>query len=52
MKPIFPVNLCKLVDKLFTEFKNADYIHIAGDDYLTIVVRSLGEKNWIVFFNG
>lgn len=44
MKPIFPVNLCKLVDKLFTEFENADYIHIAGDDYLTIVVRSLGKK--------
>jgi len=44
MKPIFPVNLCKLVDRLFTEFKNADYIHIAGDDYLTIVVRSLGKK--------
>ena len=44
MKPIFPVNLCKLVDKLFTEFEKADYIHIAGDDYLTIVVRSLGRK--------
>ena len=44
MKPIFPVNLCKLVDRLFTEFEKADYIHIAGDDYLTIVVRSLGKK--------
>ena len=44
MKPIFPVNLCKLTDKLFAEFENADYIHIAGDDYLTIVVRSLGKK--------
>ena len=44
MKPIFPVNLCKLTDKLFAEFENADYINITGNDYLTIVVRSLGKK--------
>jgi hypothetical protein len=40
MKPIFPVNLCKLVDKLFTEFENADTIRFAvygrTDRYLSI----------------
>ena len=44
MKPIFPVNLCKLVDKLFAEFENADYISMIGYDCLTIVVQSLGRK--------
>lgn len=44
MKPIFPVNLCKLTDKLFAEFKDADCINIAGNDYLTIIVKSLGQK--------
>lgn len=43
MKPIFPVNLCKLVDKLFTEFENADTIRLAvygTDRYLSIgIVR-------------
>jgi hypothetical protein len=44
MKPIFPVNLCKLTDKLFTEFESADYIafHSNKDYYLTVVVKSLG----------
>lgn len=44
MKPIFPINLCKLVDRLFTEFKNADLIEFTSnnDYYLTIVVKSLG----------
>lgn len=44
MKPIFPVNLCKLTDKLFTEFENADLIEFTSnkDYYLTIVVKSLG----------
>ena len=51
MKPIFPINLCKLTDKLFTEFKNADYLHIAGNDYLTIVVRSLGRKIAVIHLN-
>lgn len=44
MKPIFPVNLCKLVDRLFTEFENADCIKFTRNDYLTIVVNSLGQK--------
>lgn len=38
MKPIFPVNLCKLVDRLFTEFKDADTIRFAvygTDRYLS-----------------
>lgn len=51
MKPIFPVNLCKLTDKLFTEFPNADYINFAGNDYLTIVVRSLGRKLAVIHLN-
>jgi hypothetical protein len=51
MKPIFPVNLCKLTDKLFTEFSNADYINITGNDYLTIVVRSLGQKLAVIHLN-
>jgi hypothetical protein len=41
MKPIFPVNLCKLVDRLFTEFENADTISCAMlglNQYLTITV--------------
>lgn len=41
MKPIFPVNLCKLVDKLFTEFENADTISLAicgTNQHLTIAV--------------
>ena len=41
MKPIFPVNLCKLVDRLFTEFKNADTISCAlcgTNQNLTIIV--------------
>ena len=46
MKPIFPVNLCKLVDRLFTEFKDADLIEFTSnnDYYLTIVVKSLGRN--------
>ena len=44
MKPIFPVNLCKLSDRLFTEFKSADFIAFNSnkDYYLTVVVKSLG----------
>lgn len=43
MKPIFPVNLCKLVDKLFTEFENADLIKFTSkNDYLTVDIKSLG----------
>jgi hypothetical protein len=44
MKPIFPVNLCKLTDRLFTEFESADFIvfHSNKDYYLTVVVQSLG----------
>ena len=44
MKPIFPVNLCKLADRLFTEFESADCIvfHSNKDYYLTVVVQSLG----------
>lgn len=41
MKPIFPVNLCKLTDKLFTEFENADTISFAicgTNQHLTIAV--------------
>lgn len=41
MKPIFPVNLCKLVDKLFAEFENADTISLAicgTNQHLTIAV--------------
>lgn len=41
MKPIFPINLCKLVDKLFTEFENADTISLAicgTNQHLTIAV--------------
>jgi hypothetical protein len=39
MKPIFPVNLCKLVDRLFTEFENADCIKIHSHSYLTIYIK-------------
>lgn len=44
MKPIFPVNLCKLSDRLFTEFESADFIvfHSNNDYYLTVAVQSLG----------
>ena len=41
MKPIFPVNLCKLVDRLFAEFENADTISFAicsDDPHLTVAV--------------
>lgn len=41
MKPIFPVNLCKLVDRLFTEFENADTISLvicSTNQHLTIAV--------------
>jgi hypothetical protein len=49
MKPIFPINLCKLTDKLFTEFKNADLIDITSHkDYLTVVIKSLGRKIAII----
>lgn len=43
MKPIFPINLCKLSDRLFTEFK-ADLIEFTSnkDYYLTVVVKSCG----------
>lgn len=43
MKPIFPVNLCKLSDRLFTEFK-ADLIEFTSnkDYYLTVVIKSCG----------
>ena len=51
MKPIFPINLCKLTDKLFAEFKDADYINITGNDYLTIIVRSLGRKLAVIHLN-
>lgn len=46
MKPIFPINLCKLSDRLFTEFKDADLIEFTSnnDYYLTIVVKSLGRN--------
>lgn len=45
MKPIFPINLCKLSDRLFTEFK-ADLIEFTSnkDYYLTVVVKSLGRN--------
>ena len=51
MKPIFPVNLCKLVDKLFTEFENADTIRFTGKDYLTVTVQSLGRKLAVIHLN-
>ena len=52
MKPIFPINLCKLVDRLFTEFKNADLIDITSHkDYLTIGVKSLGRKIAVIHLN-
>lgn len=51
MKPIFPINLCKLVDKLFTEFESADTIRFTGRDYLTITVQSLGQKLAIIHLN-
>ena len=41
MKKIFPVNLCKLTDRLFTEFESADTISFAICDtnqHLTVVV--------------
>jgi hypothetical protein len=41
MKPIFPINLCKLVDRLFTEFENATTISFAicgTNQHLTIAV--------------
>ena len=46
MKKIFPVNLCKLSDRLFTEFESADSIvfHSNKDYYLTVVVQSLGRN--------
>lgn len=46
MKPIFPINLCKLSDRLFTEFKDTDLIEFTSnnDYYLTIVVKSLGKN--------
>lgn len=43
MKKIFPVNLCKLSDRLFTEFESADLIEFTSHkDYLTVVIKSLG----------
>lgn len=43
MKPIFPVNLCKLSDRSFTEFKDADLIEFTSkNDYLTVDIKSLG----------
>lgn len=48
MKPIFPVNLCKLVDRLFTEFPNADTIRFTGKEYLIVTVYSLGRKLAII----
>ena len=48
MKPIFPVNLCKLVDRLFTEFENADTIRFTGKEYLTVTVQSCGQKLAII----
>lgn len=46
MKPIFPVNLCKLTDRLFTEFESADFIEFTSnnDYYLTVVVQSLSRN--------
>lgn len=44
MKPIFPINLCKLVDKLFTEFEKADTISFTCSDYTTIVVSEKAHR--------
>jgi hypothetical protein len=44
MKPIFPINLCKLVDRLFTEFENADTISITCKEYTTLVVCEKAHK--------
>lgn len=48
MKPIFPVNLCKLVDRLFTEFENADTISFACKDYVTIAVSEKSHRLAII----
>ena len=43
MKPIFPINLCKLSDRSFAEFKDADLIEFTSkNDYLTVDIKSLG----------
>lgn len=40
MKPIFPINLCKLTDKLFTEFENAVIVNAFANSSLTIQVKN------------
>ena len=40
MKPIFPVNLCRLVDRLFTEFENAEYISILCNSDVSIAISN------------